>query len=534
MIDWIWLLFPGWSTAAEQLTWAVIVAVTVVTVGTLLRLSWLRRAFRARVAHVSALIDEASAGASRSQLRNSAASRDPEVAAIWTEFDETLVEIGPDQVVHNTVNADAYFNEHTLATGLTENRLLAAVPGILTALGVLGTFLGLVIGLGGLHSADALSGSAEVDALSKGIEDLIGAAGTAFVTSVWGVVGSIIVNVVEKEGERRARATIQDLQYRIDATFAKLTPERTLVNIEQAAIESQYALQALDERIGDRLQTSIDGMAVSVQEAIARAIGPAMSQVVARTSAQSTEVFDSLVAKFAESFSALGEKQAQAMVDAASKLGTRLDQLDRTLEEAGSIHRSVAASLTDIRDSLRLASEQILRSSASLETTGSSLTKAMADASETLTQMSSRINVALIALDEGVESLERDRAAMTAVSQALGAASTELATSNEKFAEQIGEFTQVQRDFHDGLTASADGVSEALRAQVQTLEKEVGSWLTRYAESVDRQVVDRMGLWNTHSQEYANQMLNVAGALQEVLQQMESRASTALEAEASA
>ena len=47
----------------------------------------------------------------------------------------------------NTIDAPHFFNTYTLARGLTENRLVAAMPGILTAIGVVGTFAGLQMGL---------------------------------------------------------------------------------------------------------------------------------------------------------------------------------------------------------------------------------------------------------------------------------------------------------------------------------------------------------------------------------------------------
>ena len=48
----------------------------------------------------------------------------------------------------NTLDASHFFNHYSLARGLTDNRLLTAVPSFLTAIGVIGTFAGLQIGLG--------------------------------------------------------------------------------------------------------------------------------------------------------------------------------------------------------------------------------------------------------------------------------------------------------------------------------------------------------------------------------------------------
>ena len=58
------------------------------------------------------------------------------VGHLWLEFDETLLEVkGADDVVrlHDTFDADYFFNSSSLAGGSTENRMIAAVPGFTAA-----------------------------------------------------------------------------------------------------------------------------------------------------------------------------------------------------------------------------------------------------------------------------------------------------------------------------------------------------------------------------------------------------------------
>lgn len=95
---------------------------------------------------------------------------------LWQEFDETLVRSRDGQRIFNTYDAAYFFNPTTLAPGLTENRLLAAMPGILTALGVLGTFIGLQMGLTQVGGTGALTGGADdqaVQEVQQGISALI-------------------------------------------------------------------------------------------------------------------------------------------------------------------------------------------------------------------------------------------------------------------------------------------------------------------------------------------------------------------------
>ncbi len=78
----------------------------------------------------------------RREIVNKALEK-PDYGKLWREFDESLVHVPQKNRLCNTLDAAHFFNTHTLARGLTENRLLAAVPGFLTAIGVIGTFAGL-------------------------------------------------------------------------------------------------------------------------------------------------------------------------------------------------------------------------------------------------------------------------------------------------------------------------------------------------------------------------------------------------------
>ncbi|MXQ72287.1 anti-phage ZorAB system protein ZorA [Aeromonas caviae] len=90
------------------------------------------------------------------------------IGHLWQEFDESLVLSSDKKQLFNSIDAEHFFNAKTLATGLTASRLLAATPSFLVAIGVLGTFVGLTIGLEGL-----VGNTAEIETLKSGINKLI-------------------------------------------------------------------------------------------------------------------------------------------------------------------------------------------------------------------------------------------------------------------------------------------------------------------------------------------------------------------------
>jgi hypothetical protein len=144
--------------------------------------------------------------------------------ALWLEFDASLVEEFDPATqsirLHRTVDAAHVFNERTLARQLIHSRLITATPGLLTAVGILGAFAGLQLGLSGL---DLTSGHIE-----QSIPNLVKSLSIKFSTSIWGIFCSIIFNVLEKLVEAGAWERIHRVQLLIDGLFPRFTPETVL------------------------------------------------------------------------------------------------------------------------------------------------------------------------------------------------------------------------------------------------------------------------------------------------------------------
>lgn len=302
------------------------------------------RHFKARMQALRSLVDgqtkEQLALNRRETLQRALGLKNADIGMLWREFDESLVSSGNQQLLFNTLDAEHFFNARTLAPGLTASRLLAATPGFLVAIGVLGTFVGLTIGLAKLQ----IDSHADVEVLRSGIDMLIQGAAVAFMTSVWGVAFSLALNFIEKMFERSALAKIQALQHQIDFLYPRILAEQSLVHIADSGRESSSALQELHERIGDRLQESLQGMNEAMQTALTDALnnimGPAIQTLVNGASQQSTQVLDKLVGNFMEGMTSVGREQGNQMQEAANQvndavtgMSTQLNHLFQTLSE---------------------------------------------------------------------------------------------------------------------------------------------------------------------------------------------------------
>ena len=90
---------------------------------------------------------------------------------------------------HNASNVEDYINEETVIYGPGSSGFSDALPGLMVSLGFMGTLIGLAVGLSGFNMGDE-------EAIMTSIETLIPGMRYAFMTSIFGVVGSVVFTLI--------------------------------------------------------------------------------------------------------------------------------------------------------------------------------------------------------------------------------------------------------------------------------------------------------------------------------------------------
>ncbi|MGU5784735.1 anti-phage ZorAB system protein ZorA [Aeromonas caviae] len=469
------------------------------------------------------------------------------IGHLWQEFDESLVLSSDKKQLFNSIDAEHFFNAKTLATGLTASRLLAATPSFLVAIGVLGTFVGLTIGLEGL-----VGNTAEIETLKSGINKLISGAAVAFMTSVWGVAFSLLLNLCEKLFERKALNDIQDLQNRIDFLYPRLPAEQSLVHIAEYSKESKEALQELHERIGDRLQESINGMSEAMQNALTDTLnnimGPAIQTLVHSTNQQSSQVMENLVSSFMEGMSSAGRVQGEQLEKVAADVNIAVSSMGERLEQLFSKLSSQQTSSLDAQDEQsKRFQEQLQQLANSADERQGQLESRFGKMMSDLAQQHEQQQTTLLEQQQkmlgslGTASQQQIEAMTSAVQQqqntlqdAVGKLLDNLSQQGaqadvreqirqDKFQQQLTDVTQQQQAL---LTALADSV-QAGQQQSRQMAEQHQQLLTRL-----QQVTDSAAQSSKHMDSSANQLgllsTNVRSAadllgqrLEQVTQQIE-------------
>ena len=204
-----------------------------------------------------------------------------------------------------------YINEDTIIYATGGTRLAELTPGFLVSLGILGTFLGLVMGLSGL----TLSAS-DTSTLLAGMEKLIAGMSTAFLTSIAGVVASIAFNLLNNHYVGKCEKAIDRFcdVFSLYAMPKPVSEETAMLTLQQE--QTAYIRQAVEE-ISQK-------MAVQMEQSIMRAMLPVQRSmdnfILAATQAQVEGV----------------DRIAQVFVQRMNvALGQEFDHLRQVLAETG-------------------------------------------------------------------------------------------------------------------------------------------------------------------------------------------------------
>lgn len=302
---------------------------------------------------------------------------------LFREFNHHLVDVPKQDGSGNfdlrrSVDAAEVFTDARFAPGMSGNRIFQALPGILTGLGVLGTFIGLQLGIGGLDLQD-------LKKLETSIVPLIQGCAVAFSTSVWGVGVSLIFSLLEKMMEGFALGGVRKLQQRVDTLVPRYVPEEAMADLARSSRSSENLLKGLAVAIGDEMQKAIGRLGAEIKDAVVNATregqGPLAEQSAQLLSSAITselgklkDTIDGMAQRFSDDFGKVSTeltRQVESFGPTVASLAQSVSSTQETVSNAVSklnAHESVMSSMAEASDKIKAASESFVSMNGTLET----------------------------------------------------------------------------------------------------------------------------------------------------------------------
>jgi hypothetical protein len=246
-------------------------------------------------------------------------------------FNELLVEVPRsgeplERDLKRCGSSSEVFNNSTLASGLVGSRLLLAIPAILTGLGVLGTFVGLQVGIGALNLD-----STQIANLDKSIAPIIKGCSTAFATSVWGVGCSLLYTLLEKPLEWLAVGRVKAIQARLDRLVPRYTPEESMIALHRSVASSESILKGLAIAIGQEMQTAMRSLGSSITDAVKDSLGNNVQDLGKMSADLMSAALTKELGSLQNAVTGMGENFKSQFVGASADLNATISNFDKVL-----------------------------------------------------------------------------------------------------------------------------------------------------------------------------------------------------------
>ena len=360
-------------------------------------------------------------------------------------------------VLYATQDVEAV--SHTLwEPPLLRSRLIPAGAAILTGLGVLGTFAGLLLGLSGLQ----LDGNMEH--LQAEIRQVAQGASVAFETSVWGVSLSLALTVLEKlcsSGVSRRLLSLQGLLLQLFPPFP--LPE-IMRDTRDSSRDTVTHLAGLAEQIGENMQRSLDSFSENMLNSLASNISEASNRISQAISASLTETLQNTLIPSIDRMSAasqdLATRQAQGSEKALSHLLTEFtgrmgeagnsqkEAMREATQEMQQTMSTFADSMTGLVRSLQeqqQAFEQ--RQQNQMERLDTAFRQMSEEQGRNMSKASADMLEVLSTFRDGVrEELSRQAADMGKVSDDIRNSLQDMSVTMKEFFAQLGQHQQSQME----------------------------------------------------------------------------------------
>ncbi len=408
------------------------------------------------------------------QLRNACVS----LAPFSLQSDGTLKHLFPKNNGLVLVKSPReYINEDVVYYGSLNVPYYQSVPGALTGLGILFTFVGLAAGVtlatqGLLPSQDDSAGiaPANIGLLLNSIGDLLEGAGQAFITSIFGLSTSIVFGVLMQLHENAIQEKLESLNHEVEQVIPPLTPELVaLLTAEKAANQEGMVREFKDgwdhlsdrfvEKLSGRLEQNANAQTEALVQAINDLKGVTEQHLQKTTDSVNIQVTEAM-AKFTEMLAESMEKMTASFDLSAQGVGKAVDGLEHALNETNStmdnVSRTIELTLDQIMNRLQDIEARITQSSVSLE--------------QNLAKMAEHVQVMTAAVET---SGEKFQAAATEAAEAWG---SHVETAGQGFSQHVDQTGEAfSTRLLDSIDQSSDTLTKAFESIAEDAEHFGGS-----------------------------------------------------------
>ncbi len=414
---------------------------------------------------------------------------------IWNEYSDTLHPMrlalaGPTPVVEyrSSMPAEMMFTKESLVEGPLFDDFWRHLPGILTGLGIIGTFAGLLHGLSNFRYAIAPSSTSagqSTDSAAKavaGLAPLLEAVMHAFMVSASAIGCAMLVVFVSRFLVARLNSKVEHLCDLVDSLYKSGAGEEYLQRLVDSSEKSEvHSAQLKDALVEDltRLMTNLTERQIQAQINAGETVGRSIAEAIAGPMQRVREVMENNVAGNTAQVNTMLETMLTGfMAKLEDTFGGQInginEQMQRSMAAMSSVQTSLQALVQDIQKANENAATQM----------SDKLAEAMQSASESQQQLTQQMTQFVtdfrsLVTEEQRKSKDAMNETIAGLLSEVGKSIANMEASRKNASEEDATRTKVLTDqtgqMVSGLSANVEELLRAVSDQVLKTQESINA-----------------------------------------------------------
>jgi len=439
--------------------------------------------------------------------------------SVWSKYEKTIRRINDGrsnegeirQKFYASVEASYFFNEDVVYSNLAFYKFISYVPQLLTALGIFGTFLGLVIGLIGVDFQNTANTKSSIELLLNGVQ-------IAFRTSIYGLAFSLLLTVFQKMMLGKQEAKICKICDQIDQIFPMNTQadgvNQLYVELEKQTASIQKMGTEIAEAVGNKFDLSLQNTLGPTLEKFAETTEKLFETV--NNSNHST--VSSIVENIGSIISSTAGKELERLESSIGSLTERneglLSEFEKTIQTLQSLIHTQESVITETNQSTNNAkqlNESIFSVTDELATIISGLNNFTSEQQTSYKDYSELVNN----VRESLEQQDKSASLFKDTIQQTVYAAEMQKQAGERFTNVVSKLDEFSRSFQETLTGMKNGTTTFVEAS-ETVCNKFDTTISRLGETHEDISLSIKGLSSGLNESIANLNGIVSGDFQKI------------------
>ncbi len=339
--------------------------------------------------------------------------KNPLVAPLWKKYEKTLIKVRRDDMVavYSTVDSDEYINPVNLMSGLNVS-FFSNLGGIFTGLGILGTFVGLTLGIWGIDTSSSAR-------LQAGISTLLAGSSMAFVTSIIGIICAIGFNSWYSRDVKEYSKMICCTADHFDRIFIRKKLEDFFIEENEVSQKQLIAIQdlstnlavSLGETFNNTLEKLNMQMDQSMKSNLKETLEPLFTELIQETKKLNGGAMNTVAESFTKGAGAQIAEFADTLKELSSGMKEILEHARQTNQQA---NEELQSSLNSMIEKLNQSFDQnLIRQKEGIDQSSSQMQELMKSLTEALRETAANVKSSSDAQKQNMEqSGEKMRSSM--------------------------------------------------------------------------------------------------------------------------